>query len=129
MSEIKSWDTVFYVKETGQNIGIRVYYFVEPNEGIIEYQGQTKEFGNLSSSYVDNPGKGDVTTFTYEFKVVVSKSYFKNDDSSQKCIDIKVEVFKKTSIKSPKGDSSITTQLEDENEHKTTECVDCIKNN
>ena len=60
---------------------------------------------------------------------MVSKSYFKNDDSSQKCIDIKVDAFKKTSIKSPKGDSSITTQLEDENEHKTTECIDCTKNN
>ena len=46
MSEVKSWDTVFFVKALNQNIGIRVYYVVDYEKGEIHYQGHTKEFGD-----------------------------------------------------------------------------------
>ena len=130
MSEIKSWDTVFFIKETGQNIGIRVYYIVDHKQGTVDFQGDTNEFGTLRTSYNNNPYEGDVTTVSYEFRVVVSKSYSADSDKGKiikKCIDIKVDAFQKTEIKT---NSATTTNIiieNDDQEHKTTECIECMK--
>jgi len=130
MSEIKSWDTVFFIKETGQNIGIRVYYIVDHKQGTVEFQGDTNEFGTLRTSYNNNPYKGDVTTVSYEFRVVVSKSYSTDSDKGKiikKCIDIKVDAFQKTEIKTNSATTTNITFVNDDQEHKTTECIECTK--
>ena len=130
MSEIKSWDTVFFIKETGQNIGIRVYYIVDHKQGTVEFQGDTNEFGTLRTSYNNNPYKGDVTTVSYEFRVVVSKSYSTDSDKGKiikKCIDIKVDAFQKTEIKTNFATTTNITFVNDDQEHKTTECIECTK--
>jgi len=126
MSEVKSWDTVFFVKALNQNIGIRVYYVVDYEKGEIHYQGHTKEFGLTTITYNNNPKQGDTSTFRYEFKVVVSEPYSKEQDNKKlKCIDIKVDAIQKTEIKNSALCSINTDFLEDDQTHTTTECVDC----
>ena len=121
----RSWDTVFYVKDAALNIGIRVYYFVNPDSGTIEYRDQIKEFGDLQSSYADNPSKGDLTELEYQFKVVVSEPYVRDGSPPQKCIDVRVDAFQKTTIKTPASTLSSTAMIDDGNDHAATLCVGC----
>lgn len=123
----RSWDTVFYIKETGANIGIRLYYFADTYRQIIHYQGELKEYGVLETVYPDNPSKGDQTTDIFEFKVVASDSYIRKDPSGsgskQKCIDVRVDAFKNTTTKTPLITTSATSIIDDGADHTTTLCI------
>lgn len=123
---IKSWDTVFFVESLGQNIGVRVYYYVNKNECSITYDGQTKEFGVTSTTYHNNPRKGDTATYTYEFKVMVGNPYTKQENGKKiSYMEIKVDAIQKTEIKNQTGSTVTSKFLDDGKPHQTTVCIEC----
>lgn len=126
MPEIRSWDTVFFVKTLNQNIGIRAYYEVDERDCGIAFWGQTKEFGVEEVSYSDNPNKGDTTTYSYEFSVVAGRPYTVDEDGSRfACMDIKADAVQKTEIKNSAVRSVTSEFLEDGNPHSTTVRLKC----
>lgn len=126
MPEIKSWDTVFFVRAINQNIGIRVYYEEDPRECSIRYTGQTKEFGVEALSYNDNPTKGVTTTYTYKFSVVAGQPYSTEKDGKKfTCMEIRVEAMQNAEVKNSTMHSVTSEFLDDGKSHQTTVCMEC----
>ncbi|MCY4492066.1 MAG: hypothetical protein OXC46_11500 [Thaumarchaeota archaeon] len=126
MPEIKSWDTVFFVKALNQNIGVRIYYEADPEKCNITYTGKTKEFGLETITYSDNPEKGCTTTYTYEFSIVTSKPYSVEENGEKFiCMDIKAEAVQNTEIKNSTI-KSLTGQIIDDGKiHQDTVRIKC----
>lgn len=127
MSEVRSWDTVFFVKTLNQNIGIRVYYDVDREKCAIRYDGHAKEFGVTATEYSDNPKKGDTTTYSYGFKVVAGQPYVREEEGGKKfgCMDIRVDAVQNTQIKNSEICSTYSEFLDDGKQHHTTVRVEC----
>lgn len=123
---IQSWDTVFFVKTLGQNIGIRVYYYINKTDCTITYDGQTREFGLTTTTYHNNPTKGDTATYTYEFKIVAGKPYTKQKDGKKLlCMQIKVDAIQNLEIKNQAGSTKTSEFLDDGKPHQTTISIEC----
>ncbi len=126
MSEIKGWDTVFFIEALNQNIGIRVYYTVDAERCDIKYGGQSKEFGVTARSYANNPKKGDTTTYTYEFNVVTSDPYTAEEDGKKfRRMDVKVDAIQNTEIKNTTMCAKSSEFLDDGKDHKATWSTEC----
>ena len=126
MSEIMSWDAVFFVKTLNQDVGIRVYYSVDRKGCAIRYGGHTREFGVAAMEYGDNPRKGDTTTYTYEFKVVTGRPYAVEEGGRRlACMDIRVDAVQNTETRGPSMRLAGSEFLDGGRPRSTTVRVEC----